>query len=125
MVFWAQGSLGACWRKRLSDYGYQTHIYAPDNQLDQTPAGQVAAQVTQAAYDDETALAEFAQSVDVISYEFENVPRDTAAFLSRLKPVRPGEKALEVAQDRLVEKPLFASKALVLQILPILKPEMI
>lgn len=106
------GQLGRMLAQAASDYGYQTHIYAPDNQLDQTPAGQVAAQVTQAAYDDETALAEFAQSVDVISYEFENVPRDTAAFLSRLKPVRPGEKALEVAQDRLVEKTFIRQQGL-------------
>ena len=106
------GQLGRMLAQAASDYGYHTHIYAPDDQLEQTPAGQVATQVTQAAYDDETALAEFAKSVDVITYEFENVPRHAVAFLTKLKPVRPSEKALEVAQDRLVEKTFIRQQGL-------------
>jgi 5-(carboxyamino)imidazole ribonucleotide synthase len=59
---------------------------------------------TVAAYDDEAALAAFAAGVDVVTYEFENVPAKTAAFLANLKPLRPGANALAVSQDRLAEK---------------------
>lgn len=70
------------------------------------PAGQVAPQ-TVASYDDEAALAKFAEGLDVITYEFENVPVAAARFLERLVPVYPPSHALEVAQDRLAEKKLF------------------
>ena len=59
---------------------------------------------TCAAYDDEAALARFAASVDVITYEFENIPAQTAAFLAKRKPVYPDPRVLELTQDRLVEK---------------------
>ena len=69
-----------------------------------SPAFEVCGQGTVADYTDEVALAAFAASVDVITYEFENVPAATAAFLAARKPVRPGPLALRTAQDRLVEK---------------------
>ena len=81
--------------------GMKTHIYCPDPQ---SPAFDVTPLKTVAAYDDEGALALFANDVDVITYEFENVPLATAEFLARLKPLRPGATALGVAQDRLAEK---------------------
>ena len=59
---------------------------------------------TCAAYEDEAALAKFAASVDVITYEFENVPAKTAAFLAKRKPVFPDPHVLELTQDRLIEK---------------------
>ena len=59
---------------------------------------------TVAAYDDEAALAAFADAVDVVTYEFENVPAATAAFLAARKPLRPGAMPLAIAQDRLTEK---------------------
>ena len=80
--------------------GYRCHIFAPE-------ADSVAADVARhhcAAYDDEAALRAFAAGVDVITYEFENVPAATVAVLEALKPVRPGHAALDVAQDRLREK---------------------
>ncbi len=64
---------------------------------------------TVAAYDDLAALKAFAAVVDVVTYEFENVPVDTVAFLETLVPVRPGSKALGVAQDRIKEKTLARS----------------
>lgn len=79
----------------------KTHIYCPDPQ---SPAFEVTPNKTVAAYDDEAALGAFAASVDVVTYEFENVPVETAAIIARHAPVRPGPKALEVSQDRLVEK---------------------
>ncbi|HEV7717715.1 MAG TPA: 5-(carboxyamino)imidazole ribonucleotide synthase, partial [Arsenicitalea sp.] len=78
-----------------------THIFCPDAQ---SPAFEVTPHKTVAAYDDEAALAAFADAVDVITYEFENVPAATAAFLATRKPLRPGANALAISQDRLAEK---------------------
>lgn len=58
---------------------------------------------------DEAALAETARGADVVTYEWEGVPADAARFLSRRLPVRPGPRSLEVSQDRLVEKEMFAA----------------
>jgi 5-(carboxyamino)imidazole ribonucleotide synthase len=81
--------------------GMKTHIFCPDPE---SPAFDVTPRKTIAAYDDEAALAAFAAAVDVVTYEFENVPVASARFLAALKPLHPGAVALEVAQDRLREK---------------------
>ncbi len=81
--------------------GLKAHIFAPE---DGSPAFQVADAVTQAPYDDFAALEAFARTVDVITYEFENVPVETAAFLAGHVPVHPGAHALGITQDRLEEK---------------------
>ena len=83
--------------------GLKCHIFAPEKD---SPAFQVSAAQTCAAYNDELALATFAQSVQAVTYEFENVPVGTVQFLENLVPVRPGSKALGVAQDRIQEKRL-------------------
>ncbi len=83
--------------------GLRCHIFAPEAEC---PAFQVADAHSQADYHDRTALAAFAACVDVVTYEFENVPVETVAFLETLVPVRPGAKALGVAQDRILEKTL-------------------
>ncbi len=83
--------------------GLNCHIYAPESD---SPAFQVSAAHTVAAYDDEVALAAFAASVQAVTYEFENVPATTVQFLETLTTVRPGSKALSVAQDRKAEKML-------------------
>lgn len=83
--------------------GIKCHIYAPEAD---SPAFHVSAAHTIAGYGDEAALAAFAAAVDVVTYEFENVPSDTVRFLEQRVPVRPGSKALDVAQDRLKEKTL-------------------
>jgi 5-(carboxyamino)imidazole ribonucleotide synthase len=83
--------------------GLKCHIYAPEKD---SPAFQVSAAHTVARYDDQAALTAFAAAVDVVTYEFENVPVDTVSFLETLRPVRPGSKALGVAQDRIKEKTL-------------------
>jgi len=95
------GQLGRMLALAAARLGMKTHIYCPDPA---SPAFDVTPNRTVAAYDDEAALAAFAAAVDVITYEFENVPARTAEFLSRLKPLRPGANALAVAQDRLAEK---------------------
>ena len=71
-----------------------------------SPAGQVAKQVV-AAFDDTTALADFAEEVDCVTYEFENVPVKAAEFLAQRKPTWPPPVALQTAQDRLAEKTMF------------------
>jgi len=81
--------------------GLKVHIYAPE---EDSPAFQVADSVTQAAYDDLGTLERFARSVDVVTYEFENVPVYTADFLAGHVPVHPGPRALGITQDRLEEK---------------------
>ena len=58
-------------------------------------------------YRDETALAEFASRIDVATFDFENVPSDSAEWLAQRVPVFPNPRALAVAQDRLAEKTLF------------------
>jgi 5-(carboxyamino)imidazole ribonucleotide synthase len=81
--------------------GLRCHVYAPE---ENSCAFEVVHAYTCAAYDDEDALARFAEGVNVITYEFENVPAKTAIFLSRRKPVLPDPKVLELTQDRLIEK---------------------
>jgi 5-(carboxyamino)imidazole ribonucleotide synthase len=81
--------------------GLHCHIYSPEKD---SGAFEVVRDFTCAAYDDETALSGFANSVDVITYEFENVPAKTAAFLAKRKPVFPDPHVLELTQDRLIEK---------------------
>jgi 5-(carboxyamino)imidazole ribonucleotide synthase len=81
--------------------GLNCHIYAPEKEC---PAFQVSAAHTIATYNDEAALAAFARSVQAVTYEFENVPVAAVKFLEALVPVRPGSKALGVAQDRIAEK---------------------
>lgn len=60
-----------------------------------------------ASFEDHAALERFAQGVDVVTYEFENVPVEAVRFLAQRVPVRPGAAALEVGQDRLSEKTFF------------------
>lgn len=95
------GQLGRMLAIAAAQLGLKAHIYAPEAD---PPAGDVAAAVTRGAWDDKAALTAFAAAVDVVTYEFENVPAETADILEPLVPVRPGRKALAVAQDRVEEK---------------------
>jgi 5-(carboxyamino)imidazole ribonucleotide synthase len=83
--------------------GLKCHIFAPETD---SPAFEVSAARTIAQYNDHAALQRFARSVDVVTYEFENVPVETVQALEQWLPVRPGSKALAVAQDRIKEKTL-------------------
>ncbi|WP_370207528.1 5-(carboxyamino)imidazole ribonucleotide synthase [Pararhodobacter marinus] len=95
------GQLGRMLSVAASRLGLRCHVYDPGAN---PPAGHVAERVTTAPWDDEAALRAFAASVDVITYEFENIPTATLDLLESLKPVRPGRRALAVSQDRLTEK---------------------
>jgi 5-(carboxyamino)imidazole ribonucleotide synthase len=95
------GQLGRMLAIAASRLNFRTIVLEPQADC---PASQLANAQIVAAYDDEAALAELAHLSDVITYEFENVPVGAARFLEGLKPVHPPSKALEVAQDRIVEK---------------------
>ncbi|NRA86693.1 MAG: ATP-grasp domain-containing protein [Rhizobiales bacterium] len=81
--------------------GYNVCIFCPEKS---SPAIDVSHSNIVAAYDDEVKLKQFAQQVDVITYEFENIPAKTIEFLTQFTTVSPNLKSLKTAQDRLVEK---------------------
>src|SRR5271154_6383327 len=95
------GQLGRMLAIAALKVGLRTHIFAPEAEA---PAYDAAAARTIAAFDDEAALAHFAQGVDVVTFEWENVPTSTVEFLAERAPVRPGARALALTQDRLTEK---------------------
>ncbi len=99
------GQLGRMTAMAAARLGYRCHVYCPEADC---PASQVAA-ATVAAYEDHRALARFANRVDVVTFEFENIPAESVRVLSRHVTVRPGWHVLETAQDRLIEKPFFNS----------------
>lgn len=101
------GQLGRMLALAGAKLGFKSHIFCPD---ENSPAFDVTPFKTVAAYEDEDALRAFAAQVDVITYEFENVPAATAELLASLKPLRPGANALAISQDRLAEKSFLASK---------------
>lgn len=96
------GQLGRMSALAAAKLGIQTHIYEPGGPL--CPAAQVSAKETNAPYDNQEALKKFAESVDVISYEFENIPSKTIRYLKKLKPVYPDDALLEISQHRVNEK---------------------
>ena len=95
------GQLGRMLAMAAARLGLKCAIYSPDPD---SPAFQVCDSHVVAPYSDHDALVAFARGVDVVTYEFENVPGDAAAVLSGLKSVRPSPTALSVIQDRHAEK---------------------
>jgi 5-(carboxyamino)imidazole ribonucleotide synthase len=94
------GQLGRMLAQAGAELGHTFSFY--DSTASTATAG--LGPVTEAPFEDRAALRLFASECDVITYEFENVPCETAHFLERLKPVYPPPRALEVSQDRLIEK---------------------
>lgn len=95
------GQLGRMLAMAAAQLGYRCHIYAPPGD---NVACDVATTFTVAEYDDLAALEAFAQTCDVVTFEFENVPVPPLESITRLVPVHPPLRALEVAQDRAAEK---------------------
>jgi 5-(carboxyamino)imidazole ribonucleotide synthase len=95
------GQLGRMLAIAASRLGFLTHIYEPGYGC---PASHVAARTITAAYDDTAALTAFARGVDVVTYEFENIPPDALDVIEAIRAVRPGRQALAVSRDRLTEK---------------------
>lgn len=99
------GQLGRMSALAAARLGYACHVFAPDAD---SPGMQVAAHRTVAGYDDREALARFAASVAVVTFEFENVPAAALEALSGLVSCRPGLAALATCQDRAAEKTFLA-----------------
>ena len=95
------GQLARMMALAAAPFGLKCHIFAPKGD---NPAFDVSAAYTEADYSDEAALAAFAKAVDVVTYEFENVPARTADVLAAHRPVHPNPRALAITQDRLTEK---------------------
>ncbi len=95
------GQLGRMLAVAAARLGYKTHIFEPSAAC---PAADVAHSVTTAGYDDLPALQAFAASVDVITYEFENIPTAALDALESLRPIHPNRRALAISQDRIAEK---------------------
>ncbi|MCT8159649.1 5-(carboxyamino)imidazole ribonucleotide synthase [Pseudoruegeria sp. SHC-113] len=103
------GQLGRMLSVAAARLGFRTHIYEPGAN---PPAGHVADAVTTAPYEDTAALLAFADAVDVITYEFENIPTEALDTLEAHRPIRPNRQALAVSQDRLVEKAFLSDLGL-------------
>lgn len=95
------GQLGRMLAIAAAQLGYRCHIYAPEAS---GPAADVAPLWTRGAYDDVEALARFAEAVDVVTYEFENVDVDPLETIAARVPIAPSLTALSIAQDRIAEK---------------------
>lgn len=95
------GQLGRMLAIAAAHLGMKTIIYDPSPDC---PAAQTANSHIAAAYDDEASLRDFARSSDVVTYEFENIPVETVEIVGIDAPVQPGISALQISQDRLVEK---------------------
>ena len=95
------GQLGRMLAQAAARLGFKCHVFAPNPE---SPAFEVVHRVTCADYADTAALDRFAGDVDLVTYEFENVPAETAAFLAARVAVRPDPNVLAITQDRLAEK---------------------
>ena len=103
------GQLGRMLSVAASRLGFRCHIFEPGPN---PPAGHVADEITTASYDDKDALKAFAENVDVITYEFENIPTQALDILESSCPIRPGREALRTSQDRLIEKDFLSGLGL-------------
>ena len=95
------GQLGRMFTLAARRMGYRVHVLSPDTD---TPTGQVADVEVEAPYDDLDAVVYFAHRVQVVTFEFENIPSATVEAAARRVPVRPGGNVLHIAQNRLREK---------------------
>ena len=95
------GQLGRMLSMAAARLGIKVHIFEP---MPEPPAGDVSARVFTARYDDQKALEAFARSVDVITFEFENIPTEALDIIENITPVLPKRNALATSQDRITEK---------------------
>lgn len=100
------GQLGRMCAQAAHTLGYQVAVFGPG---DQSPAGQVTHLQFPHSFDDLDAVRKFAQSVDVVTLEFENIPVETLNEVSRWAPLRPGSFVLETTQHRIKEKSFLKS----------------
>jgi 5-(carboxyamino)imidazole ribonucleotide synthase len=103
------GQLGRMFAIAARRMGYRVHTFSPESD---TPAGQVSDVEVTASYADLDEIRNFARSVRVITFEFENVPSSAAAAAAELVPVRPSGNVLHIAQNRIREKTFLAQAGL-------------
>ena len=103
------GQLGRMFAMAARRLGYRVHTLAPDHD---TPTGQIADLEINASYDDMDAVRAFAQAVDVVTFEFENVSADAVTEAEKHAIVRPNGRSLSIAQHRLKEKSFLAEHGL-------------
>lgn len=101
------GQLGRMSALAAARLGYRCHILTPEPD---SPASQVSAATTLAEYEDFAALRAFAEAVDVVTFEFENVSAEGLDLLASIRPVHPSPRVLRISQDRVAEK-TFLKKA--------------
>lgn len=102
------GQLGRMFAIEARKMGYRVHTFSPDND---TPTGQVADYETSAEYKDLDAVKKFARSVDVVTFEFENVPSKTVEVAAEFVEVYPKGEILHTTQNRLREKTFLKKNA--------------
>src|SRR5512135_670731 len=95
------GQLGRMFALAARAMGYRVHTYSPE---EDSPTGHVADVEVSAAYEDLDRLRDFAKAIDVLTFEFENVPRHALDTVAEIVPIRPGAEALWVSQNREREK---------------------
>lgn len=95
------GQLGRMFSIAARQMGYRVHVYSPDSD---SPAGQIGDLEITAAYEDLERVRDFARGVQVVTFEFENVPSATSAAAAEVVPVRPDGQVLHITQHRLREK---------------------
>jgi 5-(carboxyamino)imidazole ribonucleotide synthase len=100
------GQLGRMFALAARRMGYRVHTLSPDTD---TPTGQIADKEVVADYSDLDAVHYFARNVDVVTFEFEDVPAETAAACAERAPVRPAGHVLHTTQHRLREKMFLSS----------------
>jgi 5-(carboxyamino)imidazole ribonucleotide synthase len=100
------GQLGRMFAIAARRLGYRVHAFDPTRD---GPAGQIADHEVIAAYDDLDAARRFAADVDVVTFEFENIPAETLRAIAELKPVHPAPEVLHVCRHRLREKDFLSS----------------
>ena len=100
------GQLGRMFAIEARKMGYRVHTFSPESD---TPTGQVADIETAAAYDDLFEVRQFAQSVDVVTFEFENVPSECVQAAAEFVDVFPKGEILHTTQNRLREKTFLSN----------------
>lgn len=103
------GQLGRMFAIAARRMGYRVHIFSPEKD---GPAAQLADRATAAGYGDEEAVRRFAREIDLLTFEFENIPTETIAWAAETRVVRPRREVLHIAQNRLREKEFLAGAGL-------------
>jgi 5-(carboxyamino)imidazole ribonucleotide synthase len=103
------GQLGRMFAIAARRMGYRVHTYSPDTD---TPTGQVSDVEITGSYSDLDRVCEFARNVSVVTFEFENVPAETAAACAGYACVRPAGAVLHTTQHRLREKTFLRNSGL-------------